>query len=87
LIDGLKIVQIKTESLFMANVSSNAALKRWLAIPAKKKRLLLDNVWCPDCPLPVTICDFSAEVLGKGVVLKGFCGTCGHKVARVIEKA
>jgi hypothetical protein len=69
----------------MANVASNAALKRWAAIPADKRRLLLDNVWCPDCPAPVTICDFSAEVAGRDVVLKGFCATCGHKVARVIE--
>ena len=38
----------------MANVASNAALKRWAAIPADKRRLLLDNVWCPDCPAPVT---------------------------------
>jgi len=67
------------------NTSSKEALKRWLALPADTRRLLLDNVWCPDCATPVTICDFSAEVLGKGVVLKGFCGMCGHKVARVIE--
>ena len=70
----------------MANASANKALKRWGALPADTKRLLLDNVWCPDCSTPVTICDFSTEAFGKkGVVLKGFCGTCGHKVARVIE--
>ena len=70
---------------FMANTSSNDALKRWADLPADKRRLLLDNVWCPDCSKTVTICDFSAQVAGKGVVLKGFCGTCGHKVARVLE--
>jgi S-adenosylhomocysteine hydrolase len=66
--------------------TSNDALKRWADLPADKRRLLLDNVWCPDCSTAVTICDFSAQVVaGKGVVLKGFCGKCGHKVARVLE--
>ena len=69
----------------MAHASTNKTLTRWMALPADKKRLILDNVWCPDCPPPVTICDFFAEAAGKDVVLKGFCGTCGHKVARVIE--
>jgi len=32
----------------------------------------------------VTIVDYHAELKGV-VVLQGFCGTCGHKVARVID--
>ena len=64
---------------------SQPALKHWMAIPADKRSLLLGNVWCPDCPKPVTICDFSMDVAGKDIVLRGFCATCGHKVARVIE--
>lgn len=71
----------------MAETSSKAALKRWMAIPADERRVLLDNVWCADCGTAVTICDFTAEIIGKVLVLKGFCGTCGHKVARVIEGA
>ena len=71
----------------MAKSSSKTALKHWVAIPADARRLLLDNVWCPDCSEPVTICDFAMEMAGKDVVLRGFCATCGHKVARVIEGA
>jgi len=56
-----------------------------MAIPADKRSLLLGNVWCPDCSKPVTICDFAMEKAGKDIVLRGFCATCGHKVARVIE--
>ena len=69
----------------MAKTSSKEALKRWEAIPADKRQLLLGNVFCPICPDCVTICDFSMKVAGKGLVLQGFCGTCGHKVARVLE--
>lgn len=71
----------------MARNLSEAALKRWTAIPDDKRRMLLDNVWCSGCATSVTICDFTAEVAGRDLVLKGFCGTCGHKVARVIEGA
>jgi len=70
----------------MANKSPKEALKRWSSIPADKRQLLLGNVFCPDCPDCVTIGDFSMKVLGKkGLLLEGFCGTCGHKVARVLE--
>ena len=69
----------------MANASSKEALKRWSSLPADKRQLLIGNVWCSHCTKSVTICDFSVELAGKGIVLQGFCGTCGHKVARVLE--
>lgn len=60
------------------------ALKLWLSLPADKRKLLLSNVWCGGCQKSVTIVDYHAE-LNDVVVLHGFCGTCGHKVARVID--
>lgn len=60
------------------------ALKLWLGLPADKRQLLLSNFWCGVCQKSVTIVDYQAELDGV-VVLHGFCGTCGHKVARVIE--
>ena len=70
----------------MSKANSKEALKRWEAIPADKRQLLLGNVFCSDCPGCVTICDFSMKVLGKqGLLLEGFCGTCGRKVVRVLE--
>ncbi len=61
------------------------ALKIWLALPAGDRSKILSNVWCPDCSGAVTICDYNADFDGGVVVLRGFCGTCGHKVARVLE--
>ncbi len=60
------------------------ALKLWLSLPADKRQLLLSNVWCGGCQKSVTIVDYHAELDGV-VVLHGFCGSCGHKVARVID--
>ena len=60
------------------------ALNLWMSLPADTRRLLLSNVWCGKCRKAVTIIDYHAE-LKDVVVLKGFCGTCGHKVARVID--
>lgn len=61
------------------------ALKLWMDLPADVRSKILNNVWCPDCTTAVTICDYNAEFNGGVVVLRGFCATCGHKVARVLE--
>jgi hypothetical protein len=60
------------------------ALELWQGLPADTRRMLLSNVWCGECRKAVTIVDYHAELRGV-VVLQGFCGTCGHKVARVID--
>lgn len=60
------------------------ALELWQGLPADTRRMLLSNVWCGECMKAVTIIDYHAELKGV-VVLEGFCGTCGHKVARVID--
>ncbi len=60
------------------------ALELWQGLPADIRRMLLSNVWCGECRKAVTIVDYHAEIKGI-VVLQGFCGTCGHKVARVID--
>lgn len=63
---------------------ADEALKLWQTVPSDIRRMLLSNVWCGECRKSVTIVDYHAELNGV-VVLKGFCGTCGHKVARVID--
>ncbi len=65
--------------------TSKEALTIWLDLPADVRTKILSNVWCPDCRGGVTICDYSVEFDGGVVVLRGFCGTCRHKVARVLE--
>ena len=61
------------------------AQKIWLALSTDIRRKILSNVWCGQCATSVTICDYSTTLEGGVLVLKGFCGTCGHKVARVLE--
>ena len=63
---------------------SKEALELWQSLPADTRRMLLSNVYCGECRKAVTIVDYHAELNGV-VVLQGFCGTCGHKVARVID--
>ncbi len=60
------------------------ALELWQGLPVDTRRMLLSNVWCGECLKAVTIVDYHAELRGV-VVLEGFCGICGHKVARVID--
>lgn len=60
------------------------ALKLWMGLPADKRQLFLSNVWCGECRKAAAIVDYHAEIDGV-VVLHGFCGACGHKVARVID--
>ena len=61
------------------------ALKKWMELPANIRSKILSTVWCGQCRTAVTICDYSTDFDGGVVVLRGFCGTCGHKVARVLE--
>ena len=63
---------------------SKEALALWQALPAETRRMILGNIWCGQCSKVVTLSDYSVELHGE-VVLKGFCGVCGHKVARVVE--
>ena len=60
------------------------ALKLWMGLPADTKRMFLSNVWCGECRKAVTIIDYHVELHGA-VVLQGFCSSCGHKIARVID--
>jgi len=69
----------------MTGKASEEALKIWMKLPADIRSKILSNVWCSDCRIAVTICDYNAELDGGVVVLRGFCGICGHKVARVLE--
>ena len=59
----------------------------WDAIPSHFQERILHNVWCPHCGDMTTMTDFSGEVHGKSLVLRGTCVTCRGKVARVLEGA
>lgn len=61
------------------------ALKLWMNLPANIRGKILSNVWCGQCRAGVTICDYSADFDRGLLVLRGFCGICGHKVIRGLE--
>jgi len=70
----------------MARKTPKDALKAWMDLPTNIKQKILGNVYCVQCRDMIMIrADYGAELDGGGVVLRGFCSVCGHKVARVIE--
>jgi len=64
-----------------------AAQILWDAIPQHFQEQLLHNVWCPHCGDMTTMTNFTGEVHGKSLVLRGLCVTWRGKVARVLEGA
>src|SRR5215510_13258315 len=64
---------------------TSAAQILWNAIPSHFQERILHNVWCPHCRAMTTMTDFTGEVHGKSLVLRGTCVTCRGKVARVLE--
>jgi hypothetical protein len=62
-----------------------AAQILWDAIPSHFQERILYNVWCPHCQDMTTMTDFTREVHGWSLVLRGTCITCRGKVARVLE--
>src|SRR6266540_4383910 len=64
-----------------------AAQILWDAIPQHFQERILHNVWCPHCGDMTTMTDFTGEVHGKSLVLRGTCVTCRGKVTRVLEGA
>ena len=64
-----------------------AAQILWDAIPSHFQERIVHNVWCPHCGDMTTMTDFTGEVHGKSLVLRGTCVTCRGKVARVLEGA
>jgi hypothetical protein len=62
-----------------------AAQILWDAIPPHFQERIVYNVWCPHCREMTTMTDFTGEVHGKSLVLRGTCVNCQGKVARVLE--
>ena len=62
-----------------------AAQLLWDAIPPHFQERILHNVSCPHCQDMTTMTDFTGEVHGRSLVLRGMCVACRGKVARVLE--
>ena len=61
------------------------AMQKFNQIPDEIKSKILTNVYCSHCKDTVKIVEFEATVDGNDLVLKGKCGICSGKVARLIE--
>ena len=61
------------------------AAKRWEAISADTRKMLLSNVWCAKCRHAATITNFSGAVKAGDLLLVGKCAECQGDVARLIE--
>jgi len=62
------------------------AKKRWESIPRIHRERIIRNVWCGGCMGSTTIVDYTGQIKKEDLILRGICATCGHKVARLIEK-
>ncbi len=68
----------------MAKKMAFDAIKVWSAVPDEHKEAILANVFCATCTT-TKIVDYSMEMDGGDVVLKGTCAKCGGSVARLVE--
>ena len=57
----------------------------WESLPPGVPEMLLGNVFCGNCRCSVQIVDYSGEMDGGDLVLRGTCATCGGPVARLVE--
>ena len=64
--------------------SKKAAMDEWNKLDNTVKEQILTNVFCLKCHV-TTIVDYEIFLDKFGIVLKGKCKKCGHKVARMIE--
>ncbi len=61
------------------------AQRIWEQVPEAMRQKLLDSGFCAHC-LQTRHFDLEeAEIRGKDLALIGKCGTCGHRVVRLIE--
>ncbi|MHB0867507.1 MAG: hypothetical protein ACYC29_07765 [Thermoleophilia bacterium] len=61
------------------------ANKRWNIIPKWDQQKILENVWCVECRVAVSIILETAEMQSDDLLLRGKCKTCGHEVCRLVE--
>ena len=63
------------------------AVKRWEAISADTRKMLLSNVWCGQCRHEITISNFSGVVKSGDLLLVGKYSGCKGDVEGLIESA
>jgi ATP diphosphatase len=81
------VVSLKLESSSneAAHTFSPLAIERWEKLSKAEQHIFLNNAYCSQCKTAVTIVNVSGTVEGSTLVLQGLCGTCGNKIARIVE--
>ena len=57
----------------------------WDQVPEATRAKLLDSAFCAHCLTTRHFELLEGEIRGKELALIGKCGTCGHRVVRLIE--
>ena len=57
----------------------------WDQVPETTRARLLDSGFCAHCLTTRHMDLTEGEIRGKELALIGKCGTCGHRVVRLIE--
>ncbi|MBX7118632.1 MAG: hypothetical protein K1X31_06500 [Gemmatimonadaceae bacterium] len=57
----------------------------WDQVPEAMRTKLLDSGFCSHCLATRHFALDEAEIRGKDLALIGKCGTCGHRVVRLVE--
>lgn len=81
------VVSLKPEhsSNESTHTFSSQAAVRWEKLSKAEQHIILNNAYCSQCKTAVTMVNVSGAEEGSSLVLQGLCGTCGNKVARVVE--
>ena len=61
------------------------AKKRWEQVPEPMRKEITDSVWCSQCRTGVSLQLREGKMVGRSLVLRGICKTCGSEAVRVIE--
>jgi hypothetical protein len=83
------VVYLKPESSNdngLTHTFSPQAAALWKKLPDIEKQIILNNVYCGQCHIGVTMINVSGFTERSSLVLQGSCGVCGGNVARVIEE-
>lgn len=84
MIDACKEIVDYHKSKQSPTVSDMKALKKWSKIPPNMQQLLIDNAYCSKCGV-TTIVNYGIQNDRFGVILNGYCKTCGESVVRMVE--
>lgn len=67
------------------NNFTRPAQKFWDKIPPEVRIKILNEVWCGNCKMAITMHNIMGNVEIGDLVLRGNCDRCGGSVARLIE--